>query len=93
MLDVRLVIGASIVWIALPIITPPTTTCRRSFVSTLYFLRMLLIGVPILTSMFFGSLTSPLRVVTLEINGSPSKTAFAIAFSVATFCTIVPLSY
>ena len=93
MLDVLLVTGASIVGRAFPIMTPPITTCRMSFVSILFCVRISLIGVPILTCRFFGSATSPFRVVTLEIKGSPSKTAFAIAFRVATFCTMVPLSY
>src|SRR3990172_6262348 len=85
MLEVRLVTGASIVGIVCPIMTPPITTCRRSVVLTWYWLRMLLTGVPIFTSRFFGSATSPLRVVTLDIKGSPSNTAFAIALMVATF--------
>lgn len=93
MLEVLLVTGASSVGIAFPIITPPITTSRISFVSTLLWASMVFTGVPILTSRFFGSGTSPLRVVTLDIRGSPSKIAFAMAFMVATFCTMVPISY
>ena len=93
MLEVLLVTGVPIEGRAFPIMTPPITTCRMSFVSTLFCVRISLIGVPILTCRFFGSVISPFRVVTLEIKGSPSNTAFAMAFMVATFWTIVPISY
>jgi len=70
MLEVLLVSGASSDWSALPIITPPTTTCPALFMP--FALSISLTGVPILTSRFFGCLmSSPFRVVTLEMRGSP----------------------
>jgi len=93
MLEVRLVTGDSAVGSVCPIMTPPMTISRMSFMSTLFWVRILLTGVPIFTSRFFGFETSPFKVVTREIRGSPSKTAFAMALMVATFCTMVPISY
>ena len=87
-----MVIGASIVWRAVPIITPPTTMFPMSVVFMLFWLNISAIGVPILTSRFLGFTSSPFSVATRVISGSPSKTAFAMAFIVATFCTMVPIS-
>ena len=92
MLEVRFVIGASGVCSAVPIMTPPTTTEPMSETFTLFALSMSLIGVPIFTIKFLGFATSPFRVVTLVMSGSPSKTAFAMALIVATFWTMVPIS-
>ena len=85
MLEVLLFIGVSSVGTAWPIITPATTTFLISFVLILFWLSTLLSGVPIFTSRFFGSAISPFSVVTLDMRGSPSKTAFATALMVATF--------
>ena len=78
MLEVLLFIGVSSVGTAWPIITPATTTLLISFMAMLFWVSMLLSGVPIFTSRFFGSAISPFRVVTLDMSGSPSKTAFAM---------------